>query len=415
MTPAAVSVASLLAADQLLDKIDGVAVLIVLVKAVVAFGVLLVSVLFMIWYERKVVSYMQSRVGPQEAGPFGLLQSLADGIKAFFKEQLVPDRADRRVYRLAPYLAVVPAVLTFAIIPVGGLVEIAHRPTFLQVADPPVGILWLLMMSGIAVYGVMLAGWSSGSKYPLLGGVRASAQMVSYEAALGLSIGAVVLVSGSLSTRDIVIQQGGRGIGAVLPNWNILQLAFVPFLVFLVAATAEINRPPFDLVEADSELVGGFNTEYAGIGFAFFYLAEYMSLITMSAIMVTLFLGGPTGPWRSSAPVLNWLLPILYFVAKLFIFLFGYVWIRAALPRLRYDQLMDLGWKVLIPMALFWLLVIAAIKVGRWPYAVGAAVAGVLGFALISRALVVGTARAEESRGAGSSGRRAVGGTGGRG
>ncbi|HZQ58219.1 MAG TPA: NADH-quinone oxidoreductase subunit H, partial [Acidimicrobiales bacterium] len=216
MTPAVVRV---LAADPLLDRIDGGVILIVIVKTLVAFGALLVSVLMVIWWERKLISFMQSRVGPQEAGPYGLLQSLADGIKAFFKEAMHPARADRFVYRAAPYLAVIPAFLTFAIVPIGGQVTVFHHTTYLQLADPPVGMLWMLAMSGIAIYGVMLAGWSSGSKYPLLGSVRASAQLISYEAALGLSLVAVVLVSGSLSTHDIVVQQAGRGIGGVLPNW----------------------------------------------------------------------------------------------------------------------------------------------------------------------------------------------------
>ena len=393
-----VAATHLLAIDPLLDKVDGVTVIFIVIKTVVTFAVVLVSVLFMVWYERKVISYMQNRVGPQEAGPFGLLQSLADGIKLFFKEALMPERADRFVFRIAPYLAVVPAFLSFAIIPVGGSITIAHRTTLLQLADPPIGILWLLMMSGIAVYGIMLAGWASGSKYPLLGSVRASAQLISYEAALGLSIGAVVLVSGSLGTRDIVLAQATRGIGGILPNWNIIQLAFVPFAIYLLAATAEVNRPPFDMVEADSELVGGFNTEYSSIGFALFYLAEFMNTVTQSGIIVTLFLGGPSGPWNPTAPVLHWLMPIVYFTVKIFIFLFAYVWIRATLPRLRYDQLMDLGWKVLIPLALYWLLVIAAIKVGRWPYAVGSAVAGIIGFAGLTRALTVGRERAAEQR-----------------
>jgi NADH-quinone oxidoreductase subunit H len=222
--------------------------------------------------------------------------------------------------------------------------------------------------------------------------------MISYEAARGLSIAAVVLVSGSLSTHDIVAQQAARGPGGVLPNWNIIQLAALPFVIYLVAATAEINRPPFDLVEADTELVGGFNTEYSAIGFALFYLAEYMNTITQSAIIVTLFLGGPTGPWNPTTPVLRWLMPIVYFVAKVFVFLFAYVWIRASVPRLRYDQLMDLGWKVMIPIALFWLLVIAAVKVGRWPYVGWAVVAGILGFALLTRALAVGKARLADER-----------------
>jgi NADH-quinone oxidoreductase subunit H len=401
----------LLATDPLLDKVDWVTILFVVIKAVITFAVLLVTVLLTIWWERKLISYMQNRVGPQEAGPFGLLQSLADGVKVFFKEALLPRDADRTVFRIAPYLAVVPAFLTFAIVPIGGPITIGHRTTLLQLADPPVGILWMLAMSGIAIYGVMLAGWSSGSKYPLLGSVRASAQMVSYEAALGLSIAGVILISGSLSTHDIVAAQATRGIGGVLPNWNVIQLAFVPFIIFMMAATAEMNRPPFDLTEADSELVGGYMTEYSSIGFAFFYLAEFMNLVTMSGIMVTLFFGGPAGPWNPHAAILRWLLPIVYFVAKVCVFISVYVWIRATLPRLRYDQLMDLGWKVLIPIALFWLLVIAAIKVGRWPYAVGAAAAGLVAFLLLSRALAVGKSRAEEQRAEDSSARRSVGGS----
>ena len=393
MTPALVT--HLLATDPLLDHIDGGVVVIVLVKTIVAFAALLVSVLMVIWWERKLIGFMQSRVGPQEAGPYGLLQSLADGIKAFFKEAMHPARADRFVYRIAPYLAVVPAFLTFAIVPIGGQVKIFHHVTYLQLADPPVGILWMLMMSGLAIYGVMLAGWSSGSKYPLLGSVRASAQLISYEAALGLSIASVVLVSGSLSTRDIVVQQAGRGIGATLPNWNVIQLAVVPFVIFVIAATAELNRPPFDLTEADSELVAGYMTEYSAIGFAFFYLAEYMGLITMSGIIITLFLGGPAGPWMPTSGVGHWVMPIVWFLIKMFILVSAFVWARATLPRLRYDQLMDLGWKLLIPLGLFWLLFIAAIKYGAAAYAFWTIGAGVVGLALLSRAIVVGRARSQ--------------------
>jgi NADH-quinone oxidoreductase subunit H len=391
----------LAAGDPLLTNIDWVAFVILIVKTVVTFAVVLVSVLFMVWFERKVISDMQNRIGPAEAGPYGMFQSVADGIKLFFKEGIRPDRADHSVYRLAPYLSVLPAFLAFAIVPVGGPISIAHRHTILQLADPPFGILWMLCMSGVAVYGVMLAGWASGSKYPLLGSVRASAQMISYEAALGLSVAAVVLVSGSLSTQDIVTAQAGRGIGGILPNWNVIQLAVVPFVIFMIAVTAELNRPPFDLVEAESELVGGFNTEYAGIGFALFYLAEFMNTVTMSAIMVTLFMGGPTGPWYSNAVVLNWFLPIFYFLFKIMIFLFVYVWLRATLPRLRYDQLMDLGWKVLIPGALGWLLIIAAIRVApnstasRLEYGAGAVVVAFAAFFMLSRAIAVSRARAQ--------------------
>jgi NADH-quinone oxidoreductase subunit H len=337
------------------DGIDATVLAIVAGKVLIVFAFLMISVLFMVWFERKIISDMQSRIGPNRAGPWGMLQTLADGIKLFFKEDLLPDRADRRVFRLAPFLSIVPAFAAFAVVPFGETMTIAGRQTHLQLADPPVGVLFLLAMSGIAVYGVMLAGWSSGSKYPLLGSVRASAQMVSYEAAMSLAIAAAVLAAGSLSTRDIVVAQEGW-------RWNLWVLGVVPFVVYLIAATAETNRPPFDLVEAEQELVGGFHTEYSSISFALFFLAEFMNTVTVSAVAVTLFLGGPNGPEIGFLPDL-W--PIVWFLAKLLVFLFVYVWLRATLPRFRYDQLMDLGWKKLIPLALYWLLLIAALRIGR--------------------------------------------------
>ena len=333
------------------------------VKVLVAFGALLVATMFMIWFERKLISDMQYRIGPNVAGPWGLLQALADGIKFFFKEDLRPANADPLVFRLAPYISAVTAFVAFAIVPVGGVftdagpsglggrsgtVTLFGKETILQVADPPIGILLLLAMSSVAVYGVMLAGWSSGSKYPLIGSVRASAQAVSYEAALGMSVVAVVILAGTLSTRGIVSAQAGG-----VDTWFVVSGGVVPFLVFLIAATAELNRPPFDMVEAEQELVGGFHTEYSSIRFALFFLAEFMNVITMSAIMTTLFFGGPAGPiffgW-------TWLWPTVWFLAKVMAFLFVFVWFRATLPRLRYDQLMSLGWKVLIPVMLFWLM-----------------------------------------------------------
>ena len=343
------------------EGVDLAVVLIVAVKAVVVFGAMLLSVLLLIWFERKLVGDMQDRIGPARAGPFGVLQTLADGIKLFFKEDLLPVGADRRVYRLAPYLATVPAFLSFAIVPIGGEVTIVGHRTRLQLADPPVGILFLLAMTSVAVYGVMLAGWSSGSKYPLLGAVRGSAQMVSYEAALGLSTVAVVLVTGSLLTSDIVAEQSGSG-SWFLPNWNVLRLGFIPFIVFFIAGTAEANRPPFDLVEAEQELVGGFHTEYSSLRFALFFLAEFMNSITLSAITVTLFFGGPSGPSPDSG-FLGAVVPVFWFLAKVFVFLCVLIWLRATLPRFRYDQLMDLGWKKLIPASLVWLLVLAAFQV----------------------------------------------------
>jgi NADH-quinone oxidoreductase subunit H len=373
------------------EGVDLTVVLIVLLKVFVVFGFLLVSVMMMIWAERKVISDMQARVGPDRAGPWGMLQTIADGIKLFFKEDLLPEKADKRVFRLAPYLAAVPAFASFAIIPVGGTISIAGRETYLQLADPPMGILFLLAMSSIAVYGVMLAGWSSGSKYPLLGSVRASAQMVSYEAAMSLAVAAVVLAAGSLSTHDIVANQARW-------SWNLWALGGVPFVVYLIAATAEINRPPFDLVEAEQELVGGFHTEYSSIRFALFFLAEFMNTVTISAVAVTLFLGGPNGPEISFLPDL-W--PVVWFLLKLGAFLFVYVWFRATLPRLRYDQLMDLGWKKLIPLSLFWLLLIAALRIGRdegwnqfWVLA-GAFAVGAVAWATLAAALRTGQRQSE--------------------
>jgi NADH-quinone oxidoreductase subunit H len=371
-----------------LGDIDAGVVIVVLVKTLVAFAALMVSVLFMVWFERKVVSDMQSRIGPNRAGPWGLLQTLADGIKLFFKEDLLPDRANRRIFKLAPYLSLVPAFLAFAVVPIGGEITVAGHTTRLQLADPPMGILFLLAVSSVAVYGVMLAGWASGSKYPLLGSVRASAQMVSYEAALGLSVATVVLVTGSLLTSDIVADQSG---GTIF-DWNLFRLGFVPFVIFAIAATAELNRPPFDLVEAEQELVGGFNTEYSSLRFALFFLAEFMGTVTWSAVIVTLFLGGPAGP-APDGGFLGAVVPVGWFLAKVLVFLFTYVWLRATLPRFRYDQLMDLGWKKLIPASLFWLLVMAAARVERWYVALGF-VAGILVLVAMLRALNLGRDRA---------------------
>ncbi len=342
------------AGDPLFDHgVSWIVVLIVALKVLVAFGGLMGSVTLMIWFERKLISDMQSRIGPQRWGPFGILQTLADGIKLFFKEDLVPAQADRFVFKLAPYLTLLPALITFAIVPVGGVVTVAGHTFSLQVSDPPIGILLLLAMSGISVYGVMLAGWSSGSKYPLISSVRASAQMISYEAALGMTIVTIVLSSGSLSTRTIVDAQRGG-----IWHWNVIHLGVVPFVVFLIAITVELNRPPFDVVEAESELVGGFHTEYSSIRFAIFFLAEFMNVLTMSAIMVTLFFGGPAG-YVPPIPHVQWVFPIVWFLLKTTIFAACYIWFRAALPRYRYDQLMELGWKRLIPLSLGWMLIVA--------------------------------------------------------
>lgn len=346
--------------------------LIVLLKVVVVFVIGLVATMLMVWFERKVIAGMQNRIGPNKAGPFGLLQTLADGIKLFFKEDLIPRRSDRFVFALAPFLALVPAFLAFSIIPLGGdfrdgndgIVTWFGIETRVQLADPHIGVLFALAISSIAVYGIMLAGWSSGSKYPLLGSVRASAQMVSYEAALGLSLASVILVSGTLSTSGIV------GTQTTLTNWNVAATGIVPFIIFLIAATAELNRPPFDLVEAEQELVGGFNTEYSSIRFALFFLAEFMNTVTMSALIVTLFFGGPQPPSYGGVTLDIPLIPnglegTIWLLAKVLVFLYIYVWFRASLPRLRYDQLMDFGWKVLIPASLGWFILLAAQRLAR--------------------------------------------------
>jgi NADH-quinone oxidoreductase subunit H len=360
-------VSHLLALDPLLTgPVTWSVFFVVIIKVVVAFVILLVSVMLYIWAMRKVIADMQNRIGPNRAGPYGVLQTLADGIKLFFKEQSIPDSADRPVFRLAPYLSILPAFLMFCVVPIGGTVSILGHITYLQVVDLPIGALFILAMSGLGVYGVMLAGWASGSKYPLLGSVRASAQLLSYEAAFGLAILAVLIQAGSLSTHDIFVQQQWTHAWSFATDWFWLR-TFVAFVIFLIAATAETNHPPFDLVEAEQELVGGFNTEYTGIRFAIFFLAEFMNVITMSAIAVTLFLGGPSGPsfgFVASDNVLNvWVLPTFWFLVKVLALLFATVWVRASLPRMRYDRLMSLGWKWLIEIAILWVIVTAAVQV----------------------------------------------------
>ncbi len=335
------------------------------VKAVAVFAVLLVTTLLLIWIERKLVADMQSRVGPDRAGPWGMLQALADGIKLFFKEPLTPRKVELGIYLAAPVLAIIPAFLMFMVVPIGGTFAVGGREIALQGTDLNVGVLYVLAMSSIAVYAVVLAGWSSGSKYPLLGGIRASAQAISYEAALGLALVPVVAYMGTMSLSGIVAEQSGTFEDAIpalswflryVPAWNIFPM-FISFVIFFIAAVAETNRAPFDLVEAEQELVGGFHTEYSGVRFAMFFLAEYINIFTMSSLVTVFFLGGWNGPtFDDSLPaVVSALLPVAYFFAKTALVLFLFFWIRATLPRLRYDQLMTLGWKRLIPAALAWL------------------------------------------------------------
>jgi NADH-quinone oxidoreductase subunit H len=325
--------------------------LLLAVRVVVVFFGLLLSVLLYIWFERKVIADLQTRKGPMRAGPRGILVTLADGIKLFFKEGIVPTNADRRVYLLAPVLAMFPAFLAFATIPFGTHVTLFGREIPYQLADLNIGILWVLAMTSIQVYGVVLAGWASGSNYPLLGAVRSSAQMISYEVAMGLSLVAVLMYSGHLSVSEIVAAQDRV--------WNVIPM-FPAFVVYLICALAETNRPPFDLAEAETELVAGFHTEYSGIAFAMFFLGEYVATVTVAAIGVTLFLGG----WRGPAPdVVPWLWPLLWFLLKVTLVIYVMVLIRGTLPRVRYDRLMAFGWKVLIPFGLLWVLATGAIVV----------------------------------------------------
>jgi NADH-quinone oxidoreductase subunit H len=325
--------------------------LLLAVRVVVVFFGLLISVLLYIWFERKVIADLQTRKGPMRAGPRGVLVTLADGIKLFFKEGIVPTNADRRVYLIAPVLAMFPAFLAFCTIPFGTGVTLFGRQLPFQLADLNIGILWVLAMTSIQVYGVVLAGWASGSNYPLLGAVRSTAQMISYEVAMGLALVAVLMYSGELSFSRIVAEQDRV--------WNIVPM-FPAFVVYMIGALAETNRPPFDLAEAESELVAGFHTEYSGISFAMFFLGEYVATVTVAAIGATLFLGG----WRGPAPdVLPWLWPLLWFALKVTLVIYVFVLVRGTLPRVRYDRLMAFGWKVLIPFGLVWVLVTGAIVV----------------------------------------------------
>jgi len=322
-------------------------------KVVIVFAALLVTVLLVIWMERKVIADFQTRTGPMRAGPRGVLLTLADGIKLFFKEAIHPTNADRWVYRVAPALAILPGFLAIAVVPFGPSVSIFGRTVGLQLADISVGILWVLAMTSIGVYTVVLAGWSSGSNYPLLGGVRSSAQMISYEVAMGLALVALLMFSGHLRMSEIVDAQDK--VWYAIPQ-------FPAFVVFMICALAEVNRPPFDLAEAESELVAGYHTEYSGISFAMFQLGEYVNTVVAAAIAVTLFLGGWRGPWPWGGA---WFVVggVVWFFLKLIAVLYVWILVRGTLPRLRYDRLMNFGWKYLIPFGLFWILATGAIVV----------------------------------------------------
>lgn len=330
---------------------------VIALKAVFIFLILVLLTLFNIWFERRVVARMQHRIGPNVHGPFGLLQSLADGVKLALKEDIIPKAADKVVFLLAPVIATVPAFITWAVIPLGPEVNFFGHRTPLQLTDMPVAVLFMLAIASIGIYGIVLGGWSSGSTYSLLGGLRSSAQMISYEVAMGLALVAVFLYAGSMSTSEIVAAQDRLWFGLIL---------MPSFVIYMISMVGETNRAPFDLPEAEGELVGGFHTEYSSLKFALFFLAEYINLATVSAIATTLFLGGWAAPWGvenvwEGANTGYW--PLLWFFGKLFIFIFMFVWLRGSLPRMRYDQFMALGWKVLIPVSLAWIVAVATIRV----------------------------------------------------
>ena len=323
-------------------------------KVLVTFLFVLLTVAYATYAERKIIGHMQVRLGPMRTGWHGLLQPIADGIKLFFKEEIIPSQASTFAFLVAPLIALIPAFITFAVIPFGGVIEVAGYKIPLQVAayydtaagqvyDINVGVLYILAMSSLGVYGIVLAGWSSNSKYSLMGGLRASAQLISYELAAGLSIIAVFMLSGTLSLHKIVALQSGFG-GF---EWYIFKQPLAAFM-FFICSLAEINRTPFDLPEAETELVSGFCTEYSSMKYAMFFMAEYANMVTVCAMTVTLFLGGWNGPFTAAMPLLG---PV-YFIAKVYFLMFFCMWIRATLPRYRYDQLMHLGWKVFIPLAL---------------------------------------------------------------
>jgi NADH-quinone oxidoreductase subunit H len=329
----------------------------VLLKVVAIFVALLLLTLFTTWYERRVVSIMQNRPGPNRAGPFGLLQPIADGLKLAFKQGITPKNADLGIYLLAPIIAATAAMMVFAVVPLGPMVSIFGTATPLQLTDFPVSVLYVLAIASVGIYGIVLAGWSSGSTYSLLGGLRSSAQMISYEIAMGLSFVAVFLFAGTMSMSQVINAQAS--------SWWYCILLAPSCVIYLISMVGETNRAPFDLPEAEGELVAGFHTEYSGLRWAMFFLAEYINMINVSAIAATLFLGG----WRMPAPISTiwpganegwW--PLLWFFGKVFVFLFVFIWLRGTLPRLRYDQFMRFGWKVLIPLSIVWILVIATLK-----------------------------------------------------
>jgi NADH-quinone oxidoreductase subunit H len=326
------------------------------VKALLVFALCVLLTLMSVWGERRLVARMQQRLGPNRVGPFGLIQSLADGVKLALKEDLIPAAADKIVFIVAPIISVTTCFMSFAVIPFSGPVTLFGKETAMQLTDIPVGVLYVLAIASIGVYGIVLAGWSSGSTYPLLGGLRSSAQVISYEIAMGLSLVAVFIYAGSMSTSEIVAAQ---------QQWWYAVVLFPSFVIYAISMVGETNRAPFDLAEAEGELVGGFHTEYSSLKFALFFLAEYVNIIAVSALATTLFLGGykaPPGLGFTEAWLGGWF-TMVWFFAKVILFFFVFVWLRGTLPRMRYDQFMQFGWKVLIPVSLAWIMIVATLRV----------------------------------------------------
>ena len=362
----------------------------VLVKAGLIFVVLVLLTLFNIWWERRVVARMQHRIGPNVHGPFGLLQSLADGVKLALKEDIIPKAADKVVFVLAPVLVVIPAFVTFSVIPFGPEVTMFGERTPLQLTDMPVAVLFVMAIASIGIYGIVLGGWSSGSTYSLLGGLRSSAQMISYEVSMGLALIAVFIYAGSLSTSEIVAAQDDLWFGLIL---------LPSFVIYVISMVGEVNRAPFDLPEAEGELVGGFHTEYSSLKFALFFLAEYINMATVSALATTLFLGGWHAPFwidRVWEGANEGYVPVIWFFGKVLFFIFMFIWLRGSLPRLRYDQFMAFGWKVLIPVALAWTVLVAIMRYVSNTYDIGVQQVLLFGGAAIVVVLALGFFGSEE-------------------
>ena len=368
---------------------------VIALKGLLIFVLCVLLTLMSVWGERRIVARMQMRLGPNRVGPFGLIQALADGVKLALKEDIIPKAADRAVFILAPIISATTCFMAFAVIPMTGVVNFFGQETIMQLTDLPVGVLYVLATASIGVYGIVLAGWSSGSTYPLLGGLRSSAQVISYEIAMGLSFVGVFIYAGSMSTGDIIASQSTW--------WNVVVL-FPSFAIYVISMVGETNRAPFDLAEAEGELVGGFHTEYSSLKFALFFLAEYVNIIAVSALATTLFLGGPSAPPGFGFTEL-WLggwFTFIWFFLKVLGFFFFFVWLRGTLPRLRYDQFMKFGWKVLIPVNVAWILVVATLRLmtqqGASQFLIAAFTGGVVLAVLAAMSIYDSTKKKAEER-----------------